>query len=124
MKHGEINGKGKSLLRSEENEFGSGLRRPYTGEEHVRTWGAGKAKITLGRPNPRGGTRKGDDSSVYEVKPERVTGRAQVLHRNMPICHVIPYHLRNLLKHPVEVCGEGNHPSKSSKIGGRLSLRN
>jgi hypothetical protein len=29
-----------------------------TGEEHVRTWGAGKAKITLGRPITCGGNQE------------------------------------------------------------------
>lgn len=36
-------------------------------------------------------SRKGENSPVYEVKPERGTGRGRILHRNMLMpCHALP----------------------------------
>lgn len=55
-------------------------------------------------------SQKGENSPVYEVKPERGTGRGRILHRNMLMpCHAL------LLEQPVQCSEEGQKPQSQQR---------
>lgn len=55
-------------------------------------------------------SQKGENSPVYEVKPERGTGRDRILHRNMLMpCHAL------LLEEPVQCSTGGQKPQRQQR---------
>lgn len=57
-------------------------------------------------------SHKGEDSPVYEVKPERGTGRGRILHRNMLMpCHALP------LEEPAQSMLGGQNPHSQRRKG-------
>lgn len=92
--------KGKAY--NDGNKISSGLRDCVLVRNMSESGGPGKLRSHWEDHIHVVVTRKGDDSPVYEVKPERGTGRARVLHRNMLMsCNSLPF------EEPVETPSRG-----------------